>query len=153
MAFQTREQFAQSEGLLTELWHNAKSHWIIPPLAPDEAAYYEDIMGTLRFSRVEKNVSYAQRPRDEQYPALIRGLVGDRHTYTSHSVSEREAEEPLYDRHWLSYSKHQGLFRGLTHGELKTGVVRLSAIKPPRSRRATGGEGGAPVGEAGEVER
>jgi hypothetical protein len=153
LAFQTREQFTQSEGLLTELWHNAKNHWIIPPLAPDEAAYYEAVMGTVRYPRLDKTVSFAKRPEDEQYPALIRGLLGDRHTYTSHSISEREAEEPLYDRHWLSYSKFQACFRGLTHGELKTGVVRLSATKPPRSPRVNDEKGGSPVGLAGEVAR
>jgi hypothetical protein len=153
LAFQTREQFAQSENLLVDLWHNAINHWLIPPLAPDEAAHYEEVMGAIRYSRLEKSVSYAQRPEDEQYPALIRGLLGHRHAYTSHSVYEREAEEPLYDRHWLSYSKHQGLFRGLTHGELKTGVVRLSAIKPPKSPRVKGQEGGGPADEAGEAGR
>lgn len=151
LAFQTREQFAQNEGLLVDLFHQAINHWLLPPLAPDEAAYYEQVMGTIRYSRLEKSVSYAKRPKDEQYPAAVRRLLGDRHTYTSHSISEREAEEPLYDRAWLSYSKFQACFRGLTHGELKTGVVRLSAIKPPRSPRVKDEEGGGSVGEAGEV--
>jgi len=153
LAFQTREQFAQSENLLPNLWHNAKNHWVLPPLAPDEAAYYEEVMGSIRAGRLEKSVSYAKRPENEQYPALIRRLLGDRHAYTSHSIYEREADEALYDRYWLSYSKHQGLFRGLTHGELKTGVVRLSAIKPPRSPRVNGQKGGPALSEAGEVAR
>ena len=151
LAFQTREQFSQSEGLLTELWHNAVNHWIIPPLSPDEAAYYEQVMGTIRYGRLEKSVSYARRPNDEQYPAAIRGLLGERHTYTSHSVYEREAEEPLYDRHWLSYSKFQACFRGLSHGKLKTGVVRLSATKPPTSARVRDRKGAAPVGKSAGV--
>ena len=39
--------------------------------------HYEQVMGTIRYSRLEKSVSYAKRPKDEQYPALIRGLLDD----------------------------------------------------------------------------
>jgi hypothetical protein len=150
LAFQTRGQFAH-EGLFTELAHNAKNLFIIPPIAPDEAVYYEAVMGTISYSRFEKSVSYGKAPEDDQFPSALRRLLGDRHTYTSHNVSEREVEEPLYDRHWLSYSKHEALFRGLTHGELKTGVVKLSPIKPPTSRRISDQEGGGPVDDAREV--
>jgi hypothetical protein len=130
LAFQHRQQFGDDAVLLGELWQNATNHWLVLPLPLNEAAYYEQLFGTVEHRRLQANVSYAPAPGQRQGGLLDR-LLGDTHVRTGHTVSPAHVHEPLFPRHFLAYERHKAVFNGLTGGALVTAAVQLSPHQPP----------------------